>query len=285
MSENVKDFLIVEVLLPVTSIALELGILKGLTLRCVEVYEMKEEFDYKKYWIARSKQKIHPLKKSGIKAFSEESNRCLYYLIKEQYRKLLRKCSVDMENKNILDAGAGFGQYVRFFLAQKARVTAIDISEDAVNFIRKRFPEVKAVAAPLEELDEYFSPYQFDIIHCFDVLYHITDDGAWERTMRNFAELSKRYIILHERFSNVKPIICSKHIKWRSKEKTTAELKKYGFYEIGSVPTALVRRLFTFRILNFFPSLSYRMEKGLLDKEFAYKIGASFIKIFGRDFE
>ena len=246
---------------------------------------MKEGFDYRKYWIVRNKQKIHPLRKSGIKAFSEESNVYLHHLVKEQYSKLLRKCDVSIENKNVLDAGAGFGRYVRFLLDQKARVTAIDISEDAINFIRMKFPEVKAVAAPVEELDKYFSPYQFDVIHCFDVLYHITDDEAWERTMRNFAELSKEHIILHEGFSNVRPVICSKHIKWRSKEKTITELKKYGFYEIGSIPTALVRRLFTFRILNFFPSLSYRMEKGLLDKKFAYKIGASSIKIFRRGIE
>lgn len=246
---------------------------------------MKEAFDYRKYWIVRNKEQVHPLRRSGIKTFSEKSNRYLYCLIKEQYRKLLRKCKLTLKDKSVLDAGAGFGQYIQFFLSQKARVTAVDVSECAINYIKTKFPKVKTIVVPLEYLDTCFSSCQFDVIHCFDVLYHITDDMAWERTIRNLAELSRKYIILHGKFSNVKPIICPEHIKWRSKDTTVVELRKYGFRETGSIPTALIRRILTYRILDFFPSFSYRMDKGLLGKKFAHKIGASSIKIFGRDFE
>ena len=246
---------------------------------------MKEEFDYKEYWMERHKQNICPLKKSGIKSLSEETNRYFYYLVKDQYSRLLNECNISLENKSVLDAGAGTGEYISFFLVKRARVTAIDISENAVNHIKMKFPEVKVVVTSLEDLDRYFSSYQFDIIHCFDVLYHITDDVAWEKAIRNFVKISKKYIILHEKFSDTKPIISSKHIKWRSKEKTVTELKNYGFCEIGSIPTSVIRRLFTYRILDFFPSFYYEIDKVLLDTNLAYKIGESFIKIFRRDFE
>lgn len=246
---------------------------------------MKEGFDYKEYWMERHKQKICPLRKSGIKALSEETNRYFYSLVKDQYGRLLKECKISLENKSVLDAGAGTGEYISFFLAKKARVTAIDISENAINHVKMEFPEVKVVVMSLEDLDRYFSAHQFDIIHCFDVLYHVTDDVVWEKAIRNFVKTSKKYIILHERFSNTKPIISSKHIEWRSKEKTVTELKKYGFYEIGSIPTSVIRRLFTYRILDFFPSLYYEIDKVLLDTNLAYKIGASFIKIFRRGLE
>jgi len=246
---------------------------------------MKEGFDYKAYWMERHRQKLCPLKKSGTKTLSEETNRYFYYLVKDQYDKLLRECQISLENESILDAGAGTGEYISFLLSKKARVTAIDISENAINYLKMKFPEVKVVVASLENLEKYFSSYQFDVIHCFDVLYHITNDEAWAKSIRNFVKISKKYIILHEKFSDMKPIISSEHIEWRSKEKTVGELEKYGFHEVGSIPTTVIRRLFTYRILNFFPSLYYSIDKVLLDTNLAYKIGASFIKIFRRDFE
>jgi len=246
---------------------------------------MKEEFDYKEYWMERHKQNICPLKKSGIRSLSQETNRYFYYLVKDQYSRLLSECSISLENKSVLDAGAGTGEYISFFLIKKAKVTAIDISEDAVNHIKMEFPEVRVIVTSLEDIDRHFSSCQFDIIHCFDVLYHIMDDEVWEKAIRNFAKISKKYIILHEKFADTKPIISSSHIKWRSKEKTTTELKRYGFNEVGSIPTTVIRRLPTYRILDFFPSLYYSIDKALLDTNLANKIGASFIKIFRRDFE
>ncbi len=243
---------------------------------------MEEGFDYEEYWMKRHKQGICSLRKSGTKTLSEEFNKYFYCLVKDQYARLLRECSISLKNKRVLDAGAGTGEYLSFFLARKAMITAIDISENAINHIRMKFPEVEAVVTSLEDLDRYFSSHQFDIIHCFDVLYHITDDVAWDKAIRNFARISKKYIILHEKFPDTKPIFYSKHIEWRTKDKTVSELRKFGFFEIGSIPTSVIKRLFTYRILDLLPSLYYKLDKVLLNTNLAYKIGASSIKIFRR---
>lgn len=242
-----------------------------------------KKFDYKNYWEKRHAKDIGNIKTVGLQSFSEKANRASYLLIEQQYDKLLNKIDISLKNKNVLDAGAGIGMYIPFFIKQRANVTAIDVSNDAVNYIRLKFPKVNCLTVCLEDIDKYFKPNQFYFIHCFDVLYHIMDDTEWEKAIRNLALVSNKYIALHEQFSTKKPIICSKHIKWRGREKIINELAKNNFYEVASIPTTVVRRLFTYKILNFFPNFYYKLDKFLLEKQFSVKVGGSFIKIFKKD--
>jgi len=209
----------------------------------------------KNYWEKKYKEYVGNIKFIGTKSFSVKANKNTYSLIKEQYDKLLDDLGIFFDNKNILDAGAGIGEYVLFLLNRKGRVTAIDIIEDAVSSIKTKFPEVDCLTSSLEDIDKYFQPKQFYFVHCFDVLYHIIGDEKWEKAIRNLTLASENYIALHEHFSMKKPIICSKHIKWRSRERVVNELAKNNFYEVDSIPTTVIRRLFTYKILGFSPQL------------------------------
>jgi len=129
-------------------------------------------------------------------------------------------------------------------------------------------------------MDKLFKPNQFYFVHCFDVLYHITDDVEWKRAIRNLATVSEKYIALHERFPSKRPVISCKHVKERSRWETINELTKYGFIEIGSIPTTVIRRLLTYKILGLFPNLYYKLDKFLLEKQQFRLLGGAFIKIF-----
>lgn len=239
-------------------------------------------FNEKTYWKSRYKEHTGNVKFVGIKSFSIKANEKTYSLIKEQYNKLLRELGIFFKNKTILDAGAGIGKYTQFFLDKKGKITAIDITKNAINYVKTEFPSVNCLTSKLEDINKHFRPKQFYFVHCFDVLYHITNDKKWEKAVKNLALVSKKYVALHEHFSTRKPLICSKHLKWRSRENVVNELAKNNFYEIGSIPTTVVRRLFTYKILGFFPNLSYKLDKIFLQNHIAYKICDSSIKIFER---
>lgn len=75
---------------------------------------------------------------------------------------------------SILDAGCGTG-YLSLKLAPFGHVTAVDISEEAIAFAKKR--GVKAERASISDLP--FDAGTFDVIVSIDVLYHnaVKDDG------------------------------------------------------------------------------------------------------------
>lgn len=239
-----------------------------------------KKFDYKNYWKQRLKSNIGNIKSVGIRSFSQKTNEVTYLLIKHQYKKLLNELHISLKGKNVLDAGAGIGMYIPLFLSKGPNVTGVDISKNTVSYIKSKFPKVNCLTVGLEDIDKHFQPNQFYFVHCFDVLYHITDDAKWKKSIRNLALISSNYIALHEQFSTKKPIISSKHIKWRSKYRVINELAKNNFYEIGSIPTTVIRRLFTYKILNFFPNIYYKLDKFLLEKSFSNEVGGAFIKIW-----
>ncbi|WP_128434367.1 class I SAM-dependent methyltransferase [Streptomyces cyaneus] len=86
----------------------------------------------------------------------------------------------------VLDAGCGKGYFARALARCGHRVDAFDISPAAVEHARAEAGGPRyAVAA----LDEWRSPWPYDIVVCVDVLFHVLDDQAWAAGLRNMASL------------------------------------------------------------------------------------------------
>ncbi|WP_369173874.1 class I SAM-dependent methyltransferase [Streptomyces sp. R28] len=86
----------------------------------------------------------------------------------------------------VLDAGCGKGYFARALARCGHRVDAFDISPPAVDHARAEAGGPRyAVAA----LDEWRSPWPYDIVVCVDVLFHVPDDQAWAAGLRNMASL------------------------------------------------------------------------------------------------
>ncbi|KUL45497.1 class I SAM-dependent methyltransferase [Streptomyces regalis] len=86
----------------------------------------------------------------------------------------------------VLDAGCGKGYFARALARCGHRVDAFDISPHAVDHARAEGGGPRyAVAA----LDEWRSPWPYDIVVCVDVLFHVLDDQAWAAGLRNMASL------------------------------------------------------------------------------------------------
>ncbi|MBN2371269.1 MAG: class I SAM-dependent methyltransferase [Vicinamibacteria bacterium] len=84
------------------------------------------------------------------------------------------------EGLRILDAGCGTGNHL-IHLSRRGRAVGVDISEDALRFCRVR--EVTVARASVVDLP--FQDETFDVVTCFDVLYHrwVTQDSPAVREL------------------------------------------------------------------------------------------------------
>ncbi|MBX9395375.1 class I SAM-dependent methyltransferase [Streptomyces sp. TRM72054] len=105
----------------------------------------------------------------------------------------------------VLDAGCGKGHFARALARCGHRVDAFDASEEAVTHARAQGGRPRyAVAA----LDEWRSPWAYDVVLCFDVLFHILDDEEWATGLRNLASLVRitgRLILTDEDIGTRRP--------------------------------------------------------------------------------
>ena len=74
-----------------------------------------------------------------------------------------------------------------------ADVVASDFSEVAVGNLRARFPDTRVVQLDITSLADHpeLDDSGFDIVSAMDVLFHIVDDEAYERAIRNLLGLLK----------------------------------------------------------------------------------------------
>ncbi|WP_031480725.1 class I SAM-dependent methyltransferase [Streptomyces bicolor] len=85
-----------------------------------------------------------------------------------------------------LDAGCGKGYFARALARCGHRVDAFDTSPHAIDHARA---EGGGPRYALCALDEWRSPWPYDIVVCVDVLFHVLDDEEWAAGLRNLASL------------------------------------------------------------------------------------------------
>ncbi|MFQ5851580.1 MAG: class I SAM-dependent methyltransferase [Candidatus Binatia bacterium] len=190
----------------------------------------------------------------------------MYSKVQEQLENVFRDLRIGVDGKKVLDAGAGSGVFTKFYVDHGARVTAVDISEDALRDIRKKCPSASLLCCDLKDLD-YVKKESFDVVHCADVLYHITDDEAWRRTIANLARASKRFLILHDRYVRWRPVAGWSHVKARRTAETRDESSKLGFVERGRYATHILYVRFPFVLLaNVIPRILGKIDRFLASK-------------------
>jgi len=92
------------------------------------------------------------------------------------------------ENLNILDAGAGFGQYTYFIstLNKKYNIKAVDVKHEQIEDCNKFFAKINKsdkIKFEYADLTQFKEDNKFDLILSVDVMEHIVEDVA---VFRNF---------------------------------------------------------------------------------------------------
>ena len=214
--------------------------------------------DDKKYWKERH-SKTSNLKASGIKSIGVKSNEYIYKILAEQYLDLLHE--LDLRGvRTMLDCGFGDGYFLRFYKENfpEIEIFGVDISKDA----KKKINFIKSGNLYVSDLAKFESERRYDIVHCFDVLYHILKDDDYVNSLANMASLSNKYVILHERFLNRTPFVTSKHVRLRRSEFTNQILNANGFFLTHEAPTHFIAsRLLTYRLNKIMPRLLYKIDR------------------------
>lgn len=85
----------------------------------------------------------------------------------------LSSLKLDLENKKILDLGAGVGDHSIYYLFNNNDVVAVEAREELANFLEKRL-DIKCYKIDFEnELDKLAKIGKRDVIHCYGLLYHL----------------------------------------------------------------------------------------------------------------
>jgi hypothetical protein len=237
--------------------------MKGLA-RMAKKENTRSGFDDKSYWKARHARKDN-LEASGLKSVGLRANHLIYKILEDQYTRLLNeKIQIDSV-KTILDCGYGDGYFLRFFTEKfpNKSVEGVDISKEA----RAKITFFKNTdALHVGDLSEFNLKKKYDLVHCFDVLYHILKEEDYRNSLENIASHSQKYVILHEKFLKKSPLISARHVRFRRREVTNQILNSRGFYLHSEIPTHFfAMRLFTYRINRIFPSLLYGIDRKIAD--------------------
>lgn len=119
---------------------------------------------------------------------SELHSKFHYNLVENNMIEFLVDHNYNVADLDVLDIGSGTGHWLRFWDSLSANsVTGIEISETAFDNLQKKFKAHENIRIILGDVSsENFSlDKNFDVINAIGVMFHIVDDGLWERAIKN----------------------------------------------------------------------------------------------------
>lgn len=128
-------------------------------------------------------------------------------------------------DQTILDAGCGPGGNGEW-LARHGRVVGVDLSPDALEFVRERRHSVVPVRASVEALP--FPPEAFDVVIAVTVAYTVADDIAAVRELARVIRRGGAVLMLEPAFASLR----------RAHDSTVHGRRRYRRAELSDLLTA-----------------------------------------------
>lgn len=199
-----------------------------------------------------SHQKVRYMKKFGYaRLYREEISPLhkIYYTLAgvspdhklrfKYYQNILIKPIEKIENKKILDAGCGGGDY-SFYLSNifpDSRIKAIDINHASIENNRVLQKKIGAtnIQFAVQDLNELGKMEKFNVIFCIDVLEHIKEQ---KNILRNFYNVLDPggYLFLHMPLKKKKSVILQKYLsdfhRWEKNEHIAQPLSAKVFLKM-----------------------------------------------------
>jgi 2-polyprenyl-3-methyl-5-hydroxy-6-metoxy-1,4-benzoquinol methylase len=144
------------------------------------------KFDPKEYWENRLTQDFS-LQGVGRIDLGRQYNNWLYRIRRKVFIDLIRSLKKDVASANILDIGSGTGFYIeRWQEVGCDKIMGVDLTEVVVKRLSKKYPQHTFEQLDIgSNLSQAIEEHKFDIISCFDVLFHIVDDSIYQKAFEN----------------------------------------------------------------------------------------------------
>lgn len=202
----------------------------------------------------------------GIQKYPEEINKFRKQGIYPLLDNIQERIEISPQRGSVLDVGCGTGVYTEFYERGGLDATGVDLSRNAVatasEFGSNHYCAGSAPVLP-------FQDSSFDLIHCFSVLYHITNENEWETALRELTRVTKRrgYLLLRIEWSESEENIAP-HYKQRPKQRYKDILSEEDFvinsvYSIKDEPRIRVKP-YTFWLAQVNIPLANRVSRTLL---------------------
>lgn len=174
----------------------------------------RSPYDPAEYWSDRL-ERNWSLRGVGYINYTERYNTYLYRAKLRAMRRMLRVHGVTIRGRSVLDVGPGIGYWLRWYLAEGARTSGLEIASSAVTRLRSTFPEADIREGDVTQRWPFTE--QFDFISAFDVMYHIVDDGAFVQGLRTAASHVKPggWLVLTDQLGR-RDVSAASHVRFRA---------------------------------------------------------------------
>lgn len=198
-------------------------------------------FDPRDYW--ESRLAAHAgLLGVGYTRLGASYNRWCYQLRSEVFRRLVSEWHLTGRPLDVLDVGSGTGHYVReWLLTGASSVTASDLTQVAGDRLRAAFPNVPVQRLDVTDESAAASAGSYDLVSAFDILFHIVDDAAYDRAVRNCFAMCRPggYFVFSELFLHG-PRVSTPHMVSRPLAEIEEALRRAGFVALERRPMFVV---------------------------------------------
>jgi ubiquinone/menaquinone biosynthesis C-methylase UbiE len=87
----------------------------------------------------------------------------------------LASLGLPLTGRKVLEAGCGPGDHTGFYLERGCSVYAVDARQECIAAVQARYPEVNIAQVDLNSANALRSLGQFEVVHCYGLLYHLED--------------------------------------------------------------------------------------------------------------
>jgi SAM-dependent methyltransferase len=197
--------------------------------------------DDRSYWLRRQRD-LPELQAVGYRSRSAAFNEWIYRVRARITRDAIAWLVARLRPPvRVLDVGSGTGFYVSLWeeRPELGELLGVDLSPDAVARLRDRYPAQRFEVVEVGSGKAISLGSTFDVVECFDVLYHLTDDGRFEAALRELATLVRPggFLVITDNFP-ARDVTTRPHVRLRSAD--TYRRILLGFEEVYRVPQFLL---------------------------------------------
>lgn len=140
------------------------------------------------YWDSRH-QDLDALLSGGDVTYDHAANEAFYAIRLGRLLDIIEPVSPPQARRRLLDAGCGKGWFSHALARCGYRVDGIDSSPHAIAEAAEQ--AIPGETFAVSTLHEWSPPHLYDVVVSVDVLFHLTDDEVWARSVRNLASLTR----------------------------------------------------------------------------------------------
>jgi 2-polyprenyl-3-methyl-5-hydroxy-6-metoxy-1,4-benzoquinol methylase len=186
----------------------------------------------------------------GTLAHTDAGNAQFYRAKYDAIDRCLRAVGTSLENRRVLDAAGGTGEFVPYFLARGcSSVTISDYSEVAVDIVQRRWAKeqrVDAYVADLTRCSPYLTSVPYDFVFVQEAIFLIPGDEDWTDAVANLCSYVKfgGYLIISDVFPPQREM-ASAYVVRRSRREFEDHLSRASFSVLAYVRQSVLfnRRL------------------------------------------